>query len=165
MDNTETYIKMSERAIDIQMLWTPQEGDWFKADEVRCLSCKWFCQEYKYPEIEFAMTEDIEWNVVDEGSVPVQEITMGRGKFIFKRYRYPIWLPRQDQLQKMLGLKDECPLHVLKYIISKTQHKDSLDKHNYWVDIDSMEQLWLAFVMEEKFNKFWNGEDWIKNDL
>jgi len=27
---------------------------------------------------------------------------------------------------------------------------------------DSMEQLWLAFVMKEKYNKIWNGENWIK---
>ena len=25
----------------------------------------------------------------------------------------------------------------------------------------SMEQLWLAFVMKSKYNKTWNGEDWI----
>ncbi len=25
----------------------------------------------------------------------------------------------------------------------------------------SMEQLWLAFVMKEKYNKVWDGEEWI----
>jgi hypothetical protein len=25
----------------------------------------------------------------------------------------------------------------------------------------SMERLWLAFVMEKKFKKVWNGEEWI----
>ena len=24
----------------------------------------------------------------------------------------------------------------------------------------SMEQLWLAFVMSEKYNKIWNGKEW-----
>ena len=26
----------------------------------------------------------------------------------------------------------------------------------------SMEQLWLAFVMKENYNKVWSGNDWIK---
>ena len=26
----------------------------------------------------------------------------------------------------------------------------------------TQEQLWLAFIMKEKYNKVWNGEDWIK---
>ena len=25
---------------------------------------------------------------------------------------------------------------------------------------DSMEQLWLAFVMKKKYGKVWNGEEW-----
>jgi hypothetical protein len=29
-------------------------------------------------------------------------------------------------------------------------------------DEASPEQLWLAFVMKEKYNKVWNGEDWVK---
>ena len=28
----------------------------------------------------------------------------------------------------------------------------------------SMEQLWMAFYMKEKYNKVWNGEKWITKD-
>ena len=39
-----------------------------------------------------------------------------------------------------------------------------------WVEVNaayvtsncSMEQLWLAFVMQEKYKKTWDGEKWIK---
>lgn len=31
--------------------------------------------------------------------------------------------------------------------------------------IVSMEQLWLAYVMKEKYNKIWTGQDWRKADL
>ncbi len=27
--------------------------------------------------------------------------------------------------------------------------------------LGSMEQLWLAFVMKEKYNKVWTGEEWV----
>jgi len=30
----------------------------------------------------------------------------------------------------------------------------------YWKLFKSMEQLWLAFCMAEKYNKTWNGETW-----
>jgi hypothetical protein len=52
-----------------------------------------------------------------------------------------VWLPRQDQLQEMYGTFQECSV-------------------NGGV-VTSMEQLWLAFVMKEKHNKVWNGNDWI----
>jgi len=68
-----------------------------------------------------------------------------------------IWLPRQDQLQEMLGK----PLNEL------------LDSFLEWEDdayfllrkrdrFTSMEQLWLAFVMKEKYGKTWDGENWVK---
>ena len=69
----------------------------------------------------------------------------------------PIWLPRQDQLQGMVIEKNAA----LSYAI-----------HRFWQFIisdhnvnffHSMEQLWLAFVMKEKFNKTWNGKEWVDN--
>lgn len=67
-----------------------------------------------------------------------------------------IWLPRQDQLQEMVKLSD-CVMDALCDV-------SNLMKDNwkyYGFNFTSMEQLWLAFVMKEKFNKQWNGEDWI----
>jgi len=29
---------------------------------------------------------------------------------------------------------------------------------------ESMEQLWLAFVIHEKYGKKWDGNDWITSD-
>ena len=73
-----------------------------------------------------------------------------------------IWLPRQDQLQAM--------------VIDNTPNPDKLGSllSRFWVFCScfyqgkltfevftSMEQLWLAFVMKEKYNKTWDGTDWI----
>jgi hypothetical protein len=30
----------------------------------------------------------------------------------------------------------------------------------YSPQLESMEQIWLAFIMKEKNGKIWNGEDW-----
>ena len=67
-----------------------------------------------------------------------------------------IWLPRQDQLQAMVGFEG---LQTLTWRI----HEFSETKYGGGFTIfGSMEQLWLAFVMKEKYNKVWNGTDWIK---
>lgn len=66
-----------------------------------------------------------------------------------------VWLPRQDQLQEMVweGSKNTRSL-VLEFA-------DWLEyKTNY--RRESLEQLWLAFVMKEKYSKLWSGQDWVK---
>ena len=60
-----------------------------------------------------------------------------------------IWLPRQDQLQKMMGL----PLWRLNFDYSKWLYHDHLE-------LKSMEQLWLAFVMRELYKKRWGEIEW-----
>ena len=63
-----------------------------------------------------------------------------------------VWLPRQDQLQEMVIPK---PFFDWRNVLSFFD--DFID----WDNLDtfgSMEQLWLAFVMKEKFNKTWDGE-------
>lgn len=84
-----------------------------------------------------------------------------------------IWLPRQDQLQGMLLTSDVDFVELLEHFYwswaaYKTDEKypwreyiEDEDKGKILADFASMEQLWLAFVMKEKFNKIWNGEDWI----
>ncbi len=76
------------------------------------------------------------------------------------RYQYRgkgIWLPRQDQLQEMV--KDGLAwLHVRfdEFVRSRKGEWLSGEIQDY----DSFEQLWLAFVMREKFGKAWDGKEW-----
>ena len=78
-----------------------------------------------------------------------------------------IWLPRQDQLQEMIEDETLFPAHRrATLIVNWLQNEQWFDKdgNSHWkhqINYDSMEQLWLAFVMKEKYNKVWNGEDWI----
>jgi len=60
-----------------------------------------------------------------------------------------IWLPRQDQLQEMVGQPYSRPSKQLRELaeFSDEGHPSA-----------SFEQLWLAFVMKEKYGKTWKGE-------
>lgn len=68
-------------------------------------------------------------------------------------------LERQDQLQEMV-----CET------VDKVMWMPTLfywgEQDWYWVtkyakQFTSMEQLWLAYVMEEKYNKRWDGDEWL----
>lgn len=64
--------------------------------------------------------------------------------------RFPVWLPRQDQLQEMV--EEEITGELLErfydfYITSPC-------------NCSSFEIMWLSFVMEQKYNKTWDGKDW-----
>ncbi len=69
-----------------------------------------------------------------------------------------IWLPRQDQLQEMVnsdGVNKYNPPAMLDRLLEFAREYDV----GFTVG-SSMEQLWLAFVMREKYNKTWSGEEW-----
>ena len=83
-------------------------------------------------------------------TIRVAELTVK----VLCHYGIPIWLPRQDQLQGMVG-------RDWRYIFPKfIWWYTDVDMRHLEI-ISSMEQLWLAFVMKEKFGKTWNGEEWI----
>ena len=118
MDTSEQYMKMCEKAEEIQGLRdTSHRG---------------------FPTPCFSYHENDVWfNPVDN--------------------KPAIWLPRFDQLQEMLDTEEIEP-NLIPY--------DKLFHFTSWVRVEdvpftSMEQLWLAFIMKEKFNKVWDGEIWI----
>lgn len=115
MDTSETYIKMCERAVEIQK-GKPELED---TDYVYCYYCKKIHLAYH-------MEND------------------------------NVWLPRQDQLQEMLGKND---LNNLESAFHEWRHWNFL---NGYQKFTSMEQLWLGFVIKDKYNKVWDGDDWIE---
>ena len=71
------------------------------------------------------------------------------------------WLPRQDQLQEMMLDEKEPDLDFWYWNeIMGEWANDGFPILYYKIKIASMEQLWLAFVMKEKYNKVWDGELW-----
>ena len=67
-----------------------------------------------------------------------------------------IWLPRQDQLQEMLHCSIGEGMNRLWAYFHEWFCKIGAVEYSK----SSWEQLWLAFVMKEKYGKVWNGDDW-----
>jgi hypothetical protein len=68
-----------------------------------------------------------------------------------------VWLPRQDQLQEIISDQYTEPWDLAVEFANALMGDDS----DYFNRFLSMEQLWLAYVMNQKFNKRWNGRDWV----
>ena len=64
-----------------------------------------------------------------------------------------IFLPRQDQLQEMV----DSP--AIEWLIDKFWYW-AREQHNVSPTLNTMERLWLAFVMKERYNKEWSGKEW-----
>ena len=69
-------------------------------------------------------------------------------------------LYRQDQLQEMLDFND--PYALLRYVSDFAWEKNDSGRGYKYPAAHSTEQLWLAFVMMKKWNKTWNGKQWVK---
>jgi len=69
---------------------------------------------------------------------------------------YYTWLPRQDQIQEMIKGESWNKLNrFYTFVLSlKLLDLKMFGIHN------SLEKLWFAFYMKEKFNKTWNGKEW-----
>jgi len=70
-----------------------------------------------------------------------------------KKGHRTVWLPRQDQLQEMI--KSISAFGRLKRFYRFVYFEEN--RRHEW----SMEQLWLAFVMKEKYEKVWDGTEWV----
>lgn len=82
---------------------------------------------------------------------------------------YGVWLPTQSQLQRMvdkpyqssnLEMQNICRHAQLRTMFSSMgEFLKTIDQHT----LTSMEQLWLAFVMKERYNKVWSTEkeEWV----
>lgn len=136
MDISKTYIKMSD-CEEIQGKWEPEAGDtYLYKGEFLILK-----RESRADNIDFWL-EDIHFHSLDER----------------QHKKDCTWLPRQDQLQDMVKERfagAHSLIHWFEQWFTLNWLKDSSLAD--W----SMEQLWLAFVMKEKYNKAWNGKNWI----
>lgn len=122
MDNSETYIKMNDKAEEIQRL--RGDGLWQNGD---CYTC-----------IVSGGRRFTAWWTDTEDEPP--------------QMFHPVWLPRQDQLQVLSGLS--------WYLFDKTCVTWAATNPDY--QRESKEIVGLRVVYKEKYNKVWNGEDWVK---
>jgi len=147
---TKIYIKMCRKAKEIQKLWVPGLGDICinKVDnkEVMVIASrgKIADKEYKFVYLEIGGKEQPDyWHKKDK----------------------LILLPTQRQLQEMMMpiLGDDfigcAPL------ILNERLRESLFSNGIYNWGKSYNELWLTFVMKEKYNKIWDRGNWqIKED-
>ena len=75
--------------------------------------------------------------------------------------RGKVWLPRQDQLQGLLYPKPDNPVSLHAYCSLLVEF---LERFREKINPTSYEQLWLAFVMWDRYNKIWDEkrEEWVE---
>ncbi len=136
MDTSEIYIKMCGKATEIQGLWDADDGD---LHLVRTTN-----------------RDDTVMERVDMWCAGCNNEFLMSGE-VADLINRSVWLPRQDQLQEMEGGEGLFAL-VEDFSLSVKNHYVDSNKPIF----KSMEQLWLAFVMNEKYGKTWSGEEWTQ---
>lgn len=139
-DSTEYYIMMCEKAKEIQELWKPSRGD-FVYDIVDNDNI-WHSRG---------------WHIITSVVTDLFQIDQYQGTCKKEKY---IWLPRQDQLQDITGIKSIPTLlsRFNEFVFGDIEYASCF--------VDSCEQLWLAFVMKTKFGKMLDlkVKDWVKEE-
>jgi len=134
MDKTETYIKMCEKAVEIQKKWKPAEADFMYNFAVEIVSF-------------------IRVNRTTDRRFKNHSIPYNKDRFF--------WLPRQDQLQEMENPKGFSGFIDWRGWLDNIYPAQENPFDAEAVRFHSWEQLWLAFIMSELYSKHWNGEEWI----
>jgi len=141
MDISKEYIRMCEKAVELQKNWTPQNLDYI----------------YSIYEKQIKNVDDIRLHWMYHKSIKqYQNINHIKGSKTYANVWYQVvWIPRQDQLQDILN-------YELSDLIYKFKDWNCASGFEWMSDnkFTSMEQLWLAFVMYEKYIKYWDGEKW-----
>lgn len=158
MDTSERYVNMCGKSEEMQKTWRPSSGDYFleRTDSTSPDDIAHGC----YIEEHFRVIGSDEESNLSSASI-INSYKQGN-----------VWLPRQDQLQEMVS--DRELLELARNFNSFCDPWEGTGtmpqkvtviwcekEERYIKQFDSMEQLWFAFVMEEKYGKIWSGSNWI----
>ena len=143
MDTTPKYIKMCEKS-PLRGTWEPTYGDYIAGE--------WYIDQED-------TTGLVPLGIVLKYNNKKQLIDAGGDIQWYKELIIPLY--RQDQLQEMvsdrlLGLQTVC---AVLHDFSITEGEGL----QFTMNDGSMEQLWLAYVMHEKYGKIWDDkkEEWV----
>jgi len=151
MDATNRYVMMCQKAEEIQNLWSPKQCDFIinHEDMEEGLS---FCKPAE------SMVQVVGMYYDDQDGEKFQQEREDLKE-------QALWLPRQDQLQKIIE-PDNARVYSLTSIVMERQYHDYTKNASVAASelFYSMEQLWLAYIMKEKFHKVWNEEEWAMEE-
>lgn len=170
MDTSKEYIMMCYKTHEIQNLWKPEGGDWYLFDyrgttktgrEFEKQVWGDDDKDWKKVEILCYQPDDVKnffvsTNEKQSHIMSAQDMTK----------EHVVWLPRQDQLQEMVikygkDIKPEwfpCLLYVVDFFLKP--YAIECERSTGYPFPNTMEQMWLSFVMKDKYNKVWTGDIW-----
>ena len=138
MDRTPQYIAMCEQATEVQGCWRQEYGD-FIADPDHRIEC---------------------WLPQSKGSGKMKcGFWVSRREKVIHLCRYT-WLPRLDQLIEMAQVRHRRYEAVTQDFFDWTKKPYAGRPKAPGRYFNSLEQLWIAFVMSQKFGKYWKGDRW-----
>ena len=159
MDKTEQFIKMSDcpeiqsyRKPKIEKMkdgrwhyeWELETGDYFATKDL-------YRKEERQIEIKGTTIYDpYFYDKKQNANIDISQVGFDEGGgYVTKRF---IWLPRQDDIQRMMGQTQPGILAVEGIGLQLS------------IENNSWEKFWLAFYMHEKHSKIWSSkeEKWVK---
>jgi hypothetical protein len=143
MDTSKYYIKMCQKADEVQAFWQPKNGDYFYGIPQD------FSDFEQIPHVhQFFLCEDEFYSIIPSA---YQSQTK---EFIDETDA--VRLPSQSDLQAMLQY--ELPLDLIKDFADWAASLSISEQERH----RTMEQLWLGFVMYANYAKKWSGRDWVE---
>jgi hypothetical protein len=139
MDKSSGYIRLCTRAEEVQAQWIPAHGDFFvgKNGQIEC------------------------WIDAVHGKRQVQQgFGISReGEKVICLTPY-IWLPRLDQLMELAQVPGRRFENVSQEFFSWAKTGYGQENELPSKIFTSLEQVWLAFVMQCRLGKVWDGSSW-----
>lgn len=143
MDESKEYAKMCKEAIEIQSMRFADHANYEE---------NWESGDFYYNDGCYVFES---WSLDHQGGLDYEDLHT--------------WIPRQDQLQEIakevFAQVGDRITHTLIYEFTSDirDHSDG-NITEYYYQFTSFEQLWLAFVMKEKYDKRWNTKkkEWVK---
>jgi len=136
MDISKETILMNKKAIELQNIWFPKEGDWI---------------------IDTVTFPNEETLYMIGGNPTFDDDIRGMQNNFNQIKKRSFCIFRQDQLQELCiyfsGVMNIPSLQRFMDFVS-------VQLHDNYSKFTSMEQLWLAYYMMSKHFKVWNGTDW-----
>lgn len=143
MDTSKEHILMSEKSL-LKDSWIPTMGDYFYHNVLKGVYFIIHTDRDNYYEVEFVGVNGLGPYVIKNDDI--------------KEKTFPLF--RQDQLQKMISSKWYKIWNIQSHFMKFAGGEYPFYPYCSLSHFHSMEQLWLAFIMKEKFNKYWDGKNW-----
>ena len=138
MDKSSKYIRMCEKAREIQRQWVQHHGDVFITGTGKIVY--WISEIHKLQRVKSGFVIDTKDEVIYLSKV--------------------IWLPRQDQLIEMVQEAGRRYGSVLQDFFNWADTPYEKGGKPAKKIFPSMEQIWIAFAMQKNYGKKWRGSGW-----